>query len=216
MIRIYPSLISANLLRLQDEIKLLEPYCDGFHLDIMDNHFVPNLTFGAGIIHAISAITDKQLWVHLMVDDPIQWCDTLQIPAESIFSFHFESTKDIPGIIKRIKEKQWQPSIAIKPETDITLLFPFLNDISQVLLMSVEPGFSGQRFLPSVIEKLEPLLKQRDKHQLSFTIGIDGGIDAENISMLAQRGVHDFAIASAIFDQPDPVAALQTLKKALT
>ncbi len=214
MIRIYPSLISANLLRLEEEIKKLEPYCDGFHIDIMDNHFVPNLTFGADIVHAISTVTNKQLWVHLMIDDPESWIDSLQLPPESILSFHFESTKHIPEIIKRITEKNWLPSIALKPKTAVSEIFPFLNGISQVLLMSVEPGFSGQRFLPSVIGKLEPLMKQRDKHKLSFTIGMDGGVNEENIGMLAQHGIHDFAIASAIFDQPDPVAALKKLRDA--
>ncbi len=212
MIRIYPSLISANLLRLQEEITRLEPYCDGFHLDIMDNHFVPNLTFGADMVHAISEITKKQLWVHLMVDNPESWCDQLQLHDESILSFHFESTKHIPDMVKRIKEKNWQPSIAIKPKTDVRELFPCLNMMNQVLLMSVEPGFSGQQFLPSVVDKIEPLLKYKDEHQLQFSIGMDGGITKQNIGTLAQKGVHDFAVASAIFDQSDPIAALQALK----
>lgn len=213
MIRIYPSLISANLLRMEDEIKKLEPYCDGFHLDIMDNHFVPNLTFGADMVNAISNVTNKQLWVHLMVDDPENWCDTLQLPSQTIFSFHFESTKDIGGIIKRIKENNWQPSIAIKPKTAVSELFPMLHMIDQVLIMSVEPGFSGQRFLPASVDTLKALVAHRNEKKLPFVIGMDGGISAENIQLLAQEGAQDFAIASALFDQSDPVAALQQLKK---
>ncbi len=213
MIRIYPSLISANLLRLADEIKQLEPYCDGFHLDIMDNHFVPNLTFGAGTVNAISKESSKQLWVHLMVDDPESWCDTLKLPAETIFSFHVESTKNIGSIIKRIKGNNWQPSIAIKPKTDVSELFPILHMIDQVLIMSVEPGFSGQRFLPSSVDALKKLVAHRDEKKLEFAIGMDGGINNENIAMLAKEGAQDFAIASAIFDQPDPMKALQYLKQ---
>ena len=214
MIRIYPSLISANLLRLEEEIKQLEPYCDGFHLDIMDNHFVPNLTFGAGIVNAISKVTNKQLWVHLMVDDPENWCDTLQLPDQTIFSFHFESTKNIGGIIKRIKENNWQPSIAIKPKTDVSELFPILHMIDQVLIMSVKPGFSGQRFLPSAMDALKKLVAHRNEKQLPFVVGMDGGISGENIKTLAQEGAQDFAIASAIFDQADPIAALKRLVSA--
>jgi len=198
---------------MEDEIKKLEPYCDGFHLDIMDNHFVPNLTFGADMVNAISNVTNKQLWVHLMVDDPENWCDTLQLPSQTIFSFHFESTKDIGGIIKRIKENNWQPSIAIKPKTAVSELFPMLHMIDQVLIMSVEPGFSGQRFLPASVDTLKALVAHRNEKKLPFVIGMDGGISAENIQLLAQEGAQDFAIASALFDQSDPVAALQQLKK---
>ena len=213
MIRIYPSLISANLLRLEDEIKQLESHCDGFHLDIMDNHFVPNLTFGPGTVNAIAKATSKQLWVHLMVDDPESWCNTLKLPAQSIFSFHFETTKNIGGIIKRITENNWQPSIAIKPKTDVSELFPILHMIDQVLIMSVEPGFSGQRFLPSAVDAVKKLVAHRNEKQLPFVIGMDGGINAENIGMLAKEGVQDFAVASSIFDQADPIAALQALKR---
>ncbi len=213
MTKIYPSLIAADLLRLKEEIRQLQPYCDGFHLDVMDNHFVPNLTFGADIVNAVSAATTKQLWVHLMVDNPISWCNTLTLQAESIVSFHIEATKKAQDIIKQIKENNWRASIAIKPKTPVAAIFPLLNTIDQVLLMSVEPGFSGQQFLPSVVDKIEPLITYRKDHGLSFAIGIDGGINQENIGMLATKGVEDFAVAAAIFDQPDPVAALKKLRK---
>jgi len=212
MAKVFPSLMAADIMNLRRELEILNPHCEGYHIDIMDNHFVPNLTFGPSIVNAISNATNKQLWVHLMVDNPEKWCDTLKLPAQTIFSFHFESTKDIDGIIKRIKENNWQPSIAIKPKTDISELFPILHMINQVLIMSVEPGFSGQRFLPSAIDSLKELVAHRDQKQLPFVIGMDGGISVENIGTLAQEGVEDFAIASAIFDQPDPIAALQKLR----
>lgn len=211
MARIYPSLIAANPLYLHNAIERLAPYCAGFHCDIMDNQFVPNLTFGAAVVNAIDAASRKQTWVHLMVNDPINWCKTLTLKADSIVSFHFEATKDIPGIIKSIKEKNWNASLAINPKTAVAEIFPFLNLIDQVLIMSVEPGFSGQRFLEPVLDKVGPLLAHRQKKDLTFNVGMDGGINAENIGMIIKAGVDDLAIASAIFDQPDPVAALKRL-----
>ena len=213
MIRIYPSLISANLLNLEHDIKILEPYCAGFHLDIMDNHFVPNLTFGVDMIQAISKATRKQLWVHLMVENPRSWIESLNLPPQTILSFHIEST-DLPlDIIKRIKEKKWLASIAISPKTGVDEIFPFLNLIDQVLVMSVEPGFSGQRFLDATIDKIAPLVAHRDTQGLHFTIGFDGGITPENIGLLVKKGVTDFAAASAIFSNQHPKEALEQLQK---
>lgn len=214
MLRIYPSLISANFLHLAEEIERLEPYCNGFHLDIMDNHFVPHLSFGADITNAIATATTKQLWVHLMVDDPASWCDQLELPAQTLVSFHIESTQNAGEIITRIREKKWTAGIAIKPKTNVNELFPFLLTIDHVLIMSVEPGFSGQRFLPSAVNMLKTVVARRKEKKLSFVIGMDGGINHENIKMLAHEGVQDFAIASAIFGQADPVETIKRLKKA--
>lgn len=214
--RIFPSLIAANLIDLKQEIKRLDPHCDGYHLDIMDNHFVPNLTFGPDMVRAISSATRRQLWVHLMVDKPETWVEKLILPAESIVSFHPESNDKIPDTIKRIKEKKWMASLAIKPKTAVDEISEYLHLIDQVLVMSVEPGFSGQRFLESVVAKITPLVEYRKTHELSFAIGMDGGINATNIGMLAKLGVTDFAVASAIFGEEDPVVALQGLKRLTT
>lgn len=213
MPKIYPSLIAANQLFLHDAITHLEPYCAGFHCDVMDDHFVPNLTFGSDTVNAIDAATKTQTWVHLMVDNPIAWCDRLSLKEDSIVSFHFESTKKINDIIKRIKEKNWNASIAINPKTQADEIFPYLKLVDQALIMSVEPGFSGQRFLEPTLDKIAPLIDYRKKNNLSFTIAIDGGINAENISMIAHKGIEDFAIASAIFDQPNPIASLALLSE---
>jgi ribulose-phosphate 3-epimerase len=213
MASIYPSLIAANPLYLHETIKKLEPYCAGFHCDVMDNHFVPNLTFGADTVNAIDAATKKPVWVHLMVDNPLDWCKTLSIKANSIVSFHLEATKEINEIIKRIKENNWKASIAINPKTDVAETFTYLSLIDQVLIMSVEPGFSGQRFLEPMIKKVAQLVAQRKKENVHVRIGMDGGITAQNIGSLVKEKVDDLAIASAIFNQPDPIVALQQLSK---
>lgn len=216
MVRIYPSLISAHLLNIEHDITMLEPYCDGFHLDIMDNHFVPNLSFGIDMIHAISEKTRKQLWVHLMVDNPHQWTQKISLPSHTIVSFHIESAQEVLSLINLIKEKKWLPSIAINPKTNVNEIFSYLHLIDQLLVMSVEPGFSGQRFLEAAITKIELLNDYRKTNNLSFSIGCDGGITIENSAILAHKGVSDFAIASAIFNAPNPIQAIEQLRKKAT
>ncbi len=209
MVKLFPSLISGNLLCIQESINELEPYCDGFHLDVMDNHFVPNLTFGADMVNAIARTTRKQIWVHLMVDNPIEWCDTLQLAPGSIVSFHIEATKDARQVAECITEKKWVPSIAINPKTAAQEILPLLHTINHVLVMSVHPGFSGQPFLPEALAKVGALKKEKS----DVIIGMDGGINRENIQEVVAAGAQDLAIAAAIFKSKDPVQAIRELRE---
>ncbi len=211
MATIFPSLISADILNLQKSIKQLDPHCQGYHLDIMDDHFVPNLTWGPQFINAIANVTQRQLWVHLMVDNPHSWLDRLLLPPGSIISFHIEETKEKFHLINHIKEKKWRPSIAVKPKTAITDVYPYFDVIDHILLMSVEPGFSGQPFLPEVITKVDELRRYCQTAGLNITVGMDGGINQSNIGPLLQKDVDHIAVAAGIFHQDDPVAALKQL-----
>lgn len=240
---IFPSLISADLLNLERTINQLEPYCAGFHLDIMDNHFVPNLTWGTMFIDAIGRCAAKQLWVHLMVDNPSSWATRMHLPAQSIVSFHLESllsppttachhtctqetsstnpihqnsslvTESVIHLIKLIQNENWRASIAINPETPIAALFPFLRMLDHVLIMSVHPGASGQSFLPTTDHKVKELTDYCTANKLHITISVDGGITPAHCARLQSLGVHHFAAAAAIFHTPDPVKALQELQK---
>ncbi len=215
MARIFPSLISANLLNLEQEIKTLEPYVDGFHIDIMDNHFVPNLTWGPDIANAIAHVTNKQLWVHLMVENPLSIIKKLILKKNSMLTFHFESKREIKKITTSIIEKNWLPGIAIKPKTDPKQINQFLQYIDHILPMSVEPGFSGQQFLSKTIDVIKEITRYKKENNLSFKIVGDGGINAQNIKTLYNLGIKDFAIASAIFSHDDPVQAIRELKQEL-
>lgn len=209
--KIYPSLISADLLNLATVIKTLEPHCDGFHIDVMDNHFVPNLTWGPMFIKAIAQATDNPLFIHLMIDNPEDFLDKIHIKRSNTVSFHIENTKNIQQTIKRIRENKWQANIAIKPNTPLEKILPFLNDISSVLLMSVEPGFSGQQFLSSSFDRLKELAAYRKEKELNFAIIMDGGINKTNIGQLAQHGCDEVGVAAAIFNAQNSVQALQEL-----
>jgi len=226
---IFPSLISADLLNLETVLATLDPYSPGYHLDIMDNQFVPNLTWGPAFINAIARKTKRMLWLHLMIKNPDRILDQLELPEDTIITVHLEaiSPEIVPVLIQKIKDKNWRPSLAIKPATPVSALAPYLEFIDHVLIMSVEPGFSGQDFLPGTEQKLNALralIHQTPQNSSShantnshpqrpITLALDGGINAKNIALLARKGVMQFAVASAIFGNPDPVKALEQLQK---
>ncbi|HML19710.1 MAG TPA: ribulose-phosphate 3-epimerase [Candidatus Dependentiae bacterium] len=208
---IYPTLLSLDFLNVQHEMEKIDDLASGYQLDIMDNHFVPNLTYGPDLVNAVARFTYKKLWLHLMVDDPQSFLDRFFIQPGSIVSFHIESNAKISETIKHIESKKWLPSIAINPKTPVEEIFPFLPVIHQVLVMSVDPGFAQQDFLPETIERINKLVGFRQTSQIPFRIGIDGGIKVDNIAELVNKGVDDVAVASAIFRSPEPARALQEL-----
>ncbi len=236
---IFPSLISADLLNLEEVIKRFDSNCDGYHIDVMDDHFVPNLTWGPVFANAILQKTTLPIHLHLMVDDPVKWLDRVAFRRDDIFIFHVEamsSDQKIKDLIRDVKLKGCKVGIALNPKTEVDTIFEYLPDLDHVLLMSVEPGFSGQKFMPEVTGKIASLLQKRDaiteptlekkearpirvmfeegdKPRAGFKLGMDGGIGPENIKMLAEMGVEQVGVASAIFSQKNPIQALQNLYK---
>lgn len=208
--KIYPSLISGNLLSLEQDIKALEPYCAGFHLDVMDFHFVPNLTWGPDFINAIRQATSRQIWVDLLVDEPLPYFDRLQLNKGDIVSIHYESMYDL-NIFYQMHMKNWKVSLALDPQTPIEVIIPFLDVIDHVLLMSVIPGFSGQEFVYESVEKLKKLHVLRKEHAASFEIGMDGGLNTETLPLVLPYAVDTLAIASGIFNAQNPVEELKKL-----
>lgn len=214
VMKIYPSLISSNLLNIQATLKLLDNYCDGYHLDIMDDHFVPNLTWGPAFINAIGQATEKPLHVHLMVENPERWLNRLNLTSNDCFIFHIETVKGaytLLSVIHQLSSKKIKIGIALNPKTEISVIANHLDKVDHVLIMSVEPGFSGQAFISNAMNKIAELKKLRSAQNLSFTIALDGGINGNNITSLAQAGVDLVCVASAIFTSHDPVQALKNL-----
>jgi ribulose-phosphate 3-epimerase len=214
-VEIFPSLISSDILNLEKTMQLLDKHCDGYHIDVMDDHFVPNLTWGPAFVNAIKKATELPLHVHLMVEEPEHWIDRLDLNSSDIFIFHIEvflgSTKICRDLIESVQKKNWRVGIAINPDTSVESVHEFLRDVDHVLLMSVQPGFSGQLFMSDVLQKVEPILRVRRDKDLTFTLGMDGGIDKNNIEMIANEGVEQVGIASGIFTQKDWVQALKDL-----
>lgn len=211
MFEIWPSLISADLLDLKGAMHRLDPHCRGYHIDIMDNHFAPNLTWGAQFANAIAAHTQKPLWIHLMIDSPELFLDKLRLPEGTYITFHIETESNINGLIEEIKKKGWRPSVALNPETCIEAVFPFLEHLEQIVIMSVDPGFSGQQLIPDTLEKILPLVHTLQTRKLQIPIAIDGGITRSNIMKIHNLGVSQFGIASGIFAHDRPTEELEHL-----
>jgi ribulose-phosphate 3-epimerase len=213
MVKIFPSLTSANILDIKNAIETLEPYCDGFHIDVMDGHFVPNLTFGPAVVNALAKIVSKQLFVHLMVENPERLAEYLQLPDDSLVVFHKTTTPKPSNVIKMLEKKGWKTGIALDPDEQVESILPLLPELDEVLIMSVRPGFTGQEFIPQVLEKVKELAKQRKKQKLNFKIALDGGINEDNMQEIIKTGVDNLVIASAIFKTKDPLKELKNLKK---
>ncbi|OGB97015.1 hypothetical protein A3F06_01535 [candidate division TM6 bacterium RIFCSPHIGHO2_12_FULL_36_22] len=211
MKKIYPSLIAAKLLEAKQEIEKLEQYCAGFHLDVMDNHFVPNLTFGASFVNEVARVTTKQLFVHLMIDNPFEFLDQVKLKKGDILSIQYASMQDIPHMLNAIKKKDLLVSIAINPDISLEKIYPYIKTLDQVVIMSVKAGFSGQSFIPETIKKARALVAYRQEYNLTFDICMDGGINSNNIQELAHLGVDSFVVGSGIFNTPDPLMELHKL-----
>lgn len=215
MTKIFPSLISANLLQLNQVIAEMDPLCAGYHLDIMDFHFVPNLTFGPDFVNAIRKKTKKQLQIHLMVDYPEVYLDRLELAKNDIVCVHVESRTNIgiAALFTRIREKGLIASVAINPFTPLEALISLHTSIEHLLLMSVVPGFSGQNFMPHTFNRLQSIKLFSQAHNLDFTLAVDGGITKEIAQQLINAGADELAIASAIFSSKNPLASLQELSQ---
>lgn len=210
---IYPSLIAADQLHLADAIAALDPYCAGYHLDVMDNHLVPNLTMGPLWVNEIAKATDRTIWVHLMADNPANLIEQFCLAPGSLITIHREAPIDHEAMIATIRKKGWRPGIAINPQTAVSTLEPLLDaQIDHVLIMSVEPGFFGQTFIEATVPKIDILKKIRTDKKLPFAIGMDGGINEKNIKGLREKGATLFAVATGIFGGSNMIKNIQKLQ----
>ena len=189
MVKIAPSLLSADFACLKKEIDKIK-VAEWIHYDVMDGHFVPNISFGYSILKDVSKVTDKYLDVHLMISDPFKYVDNFIASNASLIVFHYEAVEEneINKLIKHIKNNNIDVGIAIKPDTCQDVLKPFLSQLDLVLVMSVEPGFGGQTFNHSAIEKISKLAKLREENNYHYLIEVDGGINESTAKLCRQAG----------------------------
>lgn len=211
--QIFPSLTSQNPEKLHEHIRLFSEHCAGFHIDIMDGQFVHQKMGSAELTNQIAKMTRKKIWVHIMAQDPLEIIKNLNLHTSGIVSFHVQSNYDYQDIIEEIQSKTLVPSIALNPKTPVTILNNAIHAIDHVTIMSVEPGKSGQTFLPATLKKLELLNAFKAAHEKSFTIALDGGVNKTNIEKVASLGVTQVAVSSGILNTPDPLEALKELNK---
>ena len=201
-IKISPSILSADFSQLGNEIKRLEEGgADLIHVDVMDGHFVPNITIGPEVIKKLRPLTKKIFDVHLMISPVDKYIEAFSKAGADIITFHPEATENTSKTIDLIKKQQKKVGVSLKPKSSINLIKDHLNDIDLILIMSVEPGFGGQKFMPEVLEKLKDIKKILSEKKLKMDLEIDGGINFENCKLAKDAGANVLVSGSTIFKE---------------
>jgi len=208
---IAPSVLTADFSKLKQEIESIDN-ADYIHLDIMDGNFVPNLSFGPHIAKTISNETEVPLDTHLMVLDPLKWINTFAIPGTEFITVHYESENFLEAI-RLIKEKGIKAGLSIKPATEVEEIIEYLSFVDLVLVMSVEPGFGGQKFMPEAIGKISDLNRIRVEQGLNYLIEVDGGINDETIQQVRAVGADIAVVGSYLFNQKNRKKEIKELKE---
>jgi len=208
-----PSVLSADFARLAEHIQTVESAgADWLHLDVMDGLFVPNLSFGQPVVRAIRAVTTLPLDVHLMIQDPGRYLDSFAQAGADILTIHLEACVHLHRNLQQIKALGLQAGVALNPHTPVESLWPVLPDLDLVCLMSVNPGFGGQAFIPATMNKLAALDRYRKEHGFTFRIEIDGGVDLLNTASLMQAGADVLVAGNSVFGQADAAQAVRAFK----
>lgn len=216
MKKISPSILSADFSRLEEEVKAVEEAgADVIHVDVMDGHFVPNITIGPLVVAGLKKLTSLPLDIHLMIENPGRFIEAFTQAGSSWITIHAEVCPHLRQMIKRIRKLDVRPGVVINPSTPLKVLYPVLDEIDLVLLMSVNPGFAGQSFIPSTLKKIERLRKIVDQNRYAIEIEVDGGIKVENIGGVSRAGADIFVLGSGIFKTEDYIETIRRLREEL-
>lgn len=215
MLYIAPSLLAADFSDLQNEIRRMEDAGANYlHLDIMDGHFVPNISFGAGLVRSIRRHTRLFFDVHLMISDPLRYAEDFIRAGTDIITFHYEAVEDPLSVLRAIRALEMPCGIAISPKTPVDVLYPLLGEAKMFLIMTVEPGFGGQALIPETLDKVRHLRRYAIQQGREVNIEVDGGIGAENALYCTEAGANILVSGSALFKSRHPKAAIQKMREA--
>lgn len=213
MIKISPSILSSDYGNLSSELKRMEACgADMLHIDVMDGHFVPNITLGAPIVKCIRKSSTLPFDVHLMISDPYKYIPDFVNAGSDIITFHAEADSDIEKTIDLILASGKKAGLSVKPKTPVEAVYPYLDKLSMVLVMTVEPGFGGQLFMEDMMPKVSAVRSEIDRRGLDVDIQVDGGINKDTISIAAKAGANVFVSGNAIFSSDDAEKTIADFK----
>ena len=211
--KIAPSILSADFSRLGEEVRAVEKAgADVIHVDVMDGHFVPNLTIGPLVVQGLKRLTSLPLDVHLMIEEPQRYIEAFAQAGSDWVTVHVEVCPKLKRMVQRIRQLKVRPGLVLKPATPLKIIYPVLDQIDLVLIMSVNPGFGGQSFMPSTLKKIERLRKIVDQNHYSLEIEVDGGIKIENIREVSKAGGDIFVVGTGIFKTRDYEETIRQLR----
>jgi ribulose-phosphate 3-epimerase len=214
MKKLAPSILSADFTRLGDEIRAVEEAgADYIHIDVMDGHFVPNITIGPLVVEAIKNVSNLPLDVHLMISNPDRYIKDFIKAGSNLLSVHAETCPHLQRTVNQIRELGVKPAVVLNPSTSLSMLEYILEEVDMVLLMTVNPGFGGQKFISSMIPKIKKLRKLIDEKHLSVELEVDGGINLDNINQVAKAGADVIVAGSAVFKSADCKETVRLMKK---
>ncbi|OBH00467.1 ribulose-phosphate 3-epimerase [Mycobacterium sp. E136] len=209
---IAPSILAADFARLAEEAEAVRG-ADWLHVDVMDNHFVPNLTIGQPVVESLLKVTDIPMDCHLMIENPDRWAPPYAEAGAYNVTFHAEATDNPIGVARDIRAAGAKAGLSVKPGTPLEPYLEILPEFDTLLIMSVEPGFGGQKFIPEVLVKVGTARRLVDAGELTIVVEIDGGINADTIEQAAEAGVDCFVAGSAVYSAEDPAAAVESLRR---
>ncbi|MCR4404637.1 MAG: ribulose-phosphate 3-epimerase [Candidatus Acetothermia bacterium] len=212
--KLAPSILAADLGRLREEIAEVAGLVDSFHIDVMDGHFVPNISIGPPVVNALRDGCTTPFNIHLMITDPARYIDSFLVRPGDTITFHIEVVADPRPLIAQIKRAGARGGLSLKPRTPVEAVFDLLPEADLVLVMSVEPGFGGQEFLPDSLERIRLLRREIDRRSLAVEIAVDGGVNEGNIREIVAAGADVIVAGTAIFGQRDRRRAVAALRQA--